>query len=121
MARFLTSPNFRRAFYVAAAFAVVMALLPQPPYTPTREFGDKVEHIIAFAILAALANLGFPEAAKRTVVERLSFLGAAIEVMQSIPALHRDCEPLDWLADTLAVAAVTLGFALWRRNRARAA
>ena len=121
MLRLLTPSNFRRAFYAAAAFAVVMALVPQPPYTPTREFGDKVEHIIAFAVLAALANLGFPRAAKRTIVERLSFLGAAIEVVQSIPALNRDCEPLDWLADTLAVAVVTAGFALWRRRGARAA
>ena len=121
MPRLLSSLNFRRAFYAATAFAVVMALIPQPPYTPTREFGDKVEHIIAFAVLAALANLGFPESTKRTIVERLSFLGAAIEVVQSIPALNRDCEPLDWLADTLAVAVVTLGFALWRRRGARAA
>ena len=121
MLRLLTSSNFRRAFYAATAFAVVMALVPQPPYTPTREFGDKVEHIIAFAVLAALANLGFPEAAKRTIVERLSFLGAAIEVMQAIPALNRDCEPLDWLADTLAVVAVTLAFTLWRRRPGRVA
>ena len=121
MRRILSQPNYRRAFYAAAAFAVVMALVPQPPYTPVQELGDKVQHIIAFAVLAALANLGFPEAGKRTIVERLSFLGAGIEVMQSIPALNRDCDPLDWLADTLAVAVVTLAFALWRRGRARAA
>ena len=117
MRRLLSPPNFRRAFYAATAFAVVMALLPQPPYTPVQELGDKVQHIVAFAVLAALANLGFPEAAKRTIVERLSFLGAGIEVMQSIPALNRDCEPVDWLADTLAVAVVTLAFVLAQRNR----
>ena len=121
MLRLFTASNFRRAFYAATMFAVVMALLPQPPYTPVQELGDKVQHIVAFAVLAALANLGFPEAAKRAIVERLSFLGAGIEVMQSIPALNRDCEPLDWLADTLAVAVVTLGFAFWRRRRGRAA
>ena len=116
MTGFLAPRAWRVAFFSAASFAVVMALLPQPPYTPVQELGDKVQHIIAFAVLALLANLGFREAPPRIIVERLAFLGAAIEVLQSIPALNRDCEPLDWLADTAAAAVVTLAFALWRRR-----
>ena len=36
--------------------------------------------------------------------ERLSFLGALIEVLQAIPELHRDCDIRDWIADTAAIA-----------------
>ena len=43
--------------------------------------------------------------------ERLSFLGAMIEVTQSIPALHRDCDIMDWVIDTAAIL-VTL-VAVW--------
>jgi len=109
--------TFRAVFWLATMFAVTMAIVPQPPYTPVEEFGDKVEHIVAFATLAALACLGFPEAAKRSIVERLSFLGAAIEVVQSIPALNRDCDVRDWLVDTATVALVALAFAAWNKRR----
>ena len=44
-------------------------------------------------------------------------MGALIEVFQAIPALHRDCDWRDWLADTLAVAGVLLVLRLvpWRK------
>jgi VanZ family protein len=103
--RFLRT--MRITFAAACVFAVVMALLPQPPYIPTQNFGDKVQHIIGFATLAALAALAFPGAPRWQVIERLSFLGAWIEVAQSIPALGRDCDILDWVADTVAVIVVT--------------
>ncbi|MEP7007221.1 MAG: hypothetical protein ABI810_14650, partial [Sphingomonas bacterium] len=52
--------------------------------------------------------------------ERLSFLGAAIELLQSIPALHRDCDIRDWIADTIAVTIVLCLVYLvrgrWRRG-----
>ena len=118
MSSVINPRTFRVVFWLAASFAVVMALLPQPPYTPDEELGDKVQHIIAFAVLALLANLGFRRAPPRIIVERLSFLGAGIEVLQSIPSLNRDCEPLDWAADTLAVVVVTLVFAKLAARRA---
>jgi VanZ family protein len=118
----LVSPrSLRLAFWAAAVFALVMALLPQPPYVPTQSLGDKVNHIIGFATLAALASLAWPTAPPLRVVERLSFFGAIIEVAQSIPALGRDCEFLDWVADTLAVAVVVGLFTLVRRSNRRRA
>ena len=63
--------------------------------------------MLAFATLAALAAVGFPAMPRLRVIERLSFLGAMIEVVQSIPALHRDCDIRDWIADTLAIVVVT--------------
>jgi hypothetical protein len=51
----------------------------------------------------------------------LSFLGALIEVAQSIPALHRDCDILDWVADTVAITVALLIVAAVRKSRARPA
>lgn len=109
----------RSLFWSSAAFAVTMALLPKPPHLPLDRFGDKFEHILAFAVLAVLANLAYPATERVRLIERLSFLGAVIEVMQSIPALHRDCDVRDWIADTLAVLVVTTGFTLWSRWQLR--
>ena len=107
----------RLLFFVALIAATVLAVMPQPPQLPTDRFGDKVNHMLAFATLAALAAAGWPRASRWRVIERLSFLGALIEVVQSIPALHRDCDIRDWIADTLAVAAVTGIAALIARTR----
>ena len=40
----------------------------------------------------------------------LSLFGAFIEVAQAIPMLHRDSDPLDWVADTVACALVVIAF-----------
>ena len=102
----------RVLFVVALVFSVTMALIPKPPELPIDRFGDKFEHILAFATLAGLAALGFPVSSPWRRIEHLSFLGALIEVFQSIPALHRDCDFRDWIADTVAIALVTLVAAL---------
>lgn len=108
----------RVLFWLALAFAVIMALMPQPPDLPIDGYGDKLAHMLAFATLAGLATLGFPEGDRWRIAERLSFLGAMIEVAQSIPGLQRDCDIRDWIADTAAIVAVTLvlGFLLSRRR-----
>ena len=106
----------RLLFWLALIFAVVMADMPKPPKLPFDSFGDKFEHMMAFATLTVLAALGFPAELRWRVAERLSFLGALIEVSQSIPALHRDCDIRDWIADSLAIVVVTvvMGFVLPR-------
>ena len=116
-------PTFRIAFYAAVAISVIAALAPSPEFEPTFRNVDKVQHMAAFAVLAALARFGFPDASQWRIVERLSFLGAAIEVFQSIPALHRDCDVWDWAADTLAatIAVVVLTRLIARRSAAVAA
>lgn len=99
---------FRTLFWCALIGASVLAVVPRPPELPTDMFGDKFNHILAFTVMATLAALGWPRAPRLRVIERLSFLGALIEVVQSIPALHRDCDIRDWIVDTLAVIVVTL-------------
>jgi hypothetical protein len=109
---------YRILFALAVAIAVIMALLPHPPHLPIDTLGDKFEHSLAFAALALLAAGGFPATPLARLGERLSFLGALIEVFQSIPALHRDCDVLDWATDTIAITVALLLVAAARRRAA---
>lgn len=104
-------------FWVAMLFALVMALIPLPPQLPGTP-SDKVQHIVAFAVLAGLARWAYPGASAARLLISLSAFGAAIEVAQAIPALNRDSDPVDWIADTLASAAVLGLIALRIRNKA---
>ncbi len=95
----------RVAFWAGAAFALVMALLPHPPQLPG-EPSDKVQHIAAFLTLGALGSFAYPKANPVYLGAGLSLFGAVIEILQLIPALHRDGDPFDWAADTAAVALI---------------
>ena len=110
----------RMAFWAGAAFALVMALLPHPPQLPG-EPSDKVQHIAAFLTLGALGSFAYPRANPLYLGAGLSRFGAAIEVLQLIPALHRDGDPLDWAADTAAVALVIVLLRRLIRGRSVAA
>jgi VanZ family protein len=107
----------RTAFWIALIFAVTMALLPKPPAV-MGDMGDKYQHMLAFACLTILASAGYPSARPLRIAERLSFVGALIEVLQSIPQLHRDCQIMDWVADTAAIL-VTLAVVTFLRTRWR--
>ena len=102
-------------FWAAALFAFVMAVLPQPPAIPGNP-NDKLQHVTAFATLALLGSFAYPATSLIQLLVRLSLFGAAIEVVQAIPALHRDSDVRDWIADTLAVAVVLLIVRWWRRR-----
>lgn len=93
----------RLAFWAAATFALVMALLPHPPQVPGSP-SDKIQHIAAFATLALLARIAYPGLRVLTLLIALSALGATIEIFQAVPALHRDSDHVDWIADTGAAA-----------------
>ncbi|WP_232834039.1 MULTISPECIES: hypothetical protein [unclassified Sphingomonas] len=91
-----------------------MAFTPHPPHMPLPD-NDKVQHMLAFGTLTILAVAGWPRAELLRIGERLSFVGALVEVVQSIPALHRDCDIHDWLADTTVIVGVLLVVVAWRR------
>jgi hypothetical protein len=112
------SGRARLLFWATSAFSFVMAVLPHPPRAPW-EPGDKVEHIAAFVTLAFLSAWAYPRTPLVQLLVRLSLFGALIELAQAIPSLHRDSDPMDWLADTVAVAIPLTIVSLWRR-RARA-
>lgn len=96
-------------FWSALIFALIMASLPQPPSLPG-DPDDKMLHILAFTALAALIIPAYPRANVFVLFLLLCLFGGMIELVQSIPALGRDAEARDWLADTLA-AGLTLATA----------
>ena len=96
----------RPAFFAAAAFAFVMATLPHPPELIGHP-SDKIQHLLAFATLGILAAYGFAQRSILTLFAGLSIYGAGIEIVQAIPALHRDSDIVDLLVDMVA-AGVTL-------------
>ncbi|MGK6355645.1 hypothetical protein ACMGDH_10500 [Sphingomonas sp. DT-207] len=112
--------HFALAFWLAGAFALVMASLPHPPRVPG-DLSDKAQHATAFAVLTLFAALGHPRVPKWRLVIGLSLFGAFIEAVQAIPALHRDSDWLDWVVDTAAIlmvlALITIIRPLLRRAR----
>lgn len=111
----------RVLMWAAIFVAVTMALLPHPPSLPIDSYGDKFEHMLAFAVITFLAATGYRDVPMVRIAEHLSFLGALIEVGQSLPVLGRDCDIRDWIADTLAVLVVLAVVAIGRRLRGRPA
>lgn len=102
-------------FWAALVFAFLVAINPHPPDLPGRP-SDKIQHIAAFVTLTTLALLAYPKAPRRTILIGLSAYGALIEATQAIPALHRDAELLDWVADTAAIIVILLAARMLRRT-----
>ena len=98
----------RPLFWLLTLFTLTMAFLPKPPATPIDQFGDKFEHMLAFAVLTGVALVGWPQSRRWRIVLLLSGLGAVIELVQEVPELHRDSDWHDWAADTLAIVAAAV-------------
>ena len=97
----------RIAFWIAVLVAFTAAVVPaqdSPEVLPW----DKAQHFLAFYVLAILAAAAYPRSSLLGIGAVLSAFGALIEFVQMIPALHRDAEFLDWVADTVAIAAALL-------------
>lgn len=98
---------FQFAFWGALLFALVMALLPRPPQLPGSP-SDKVQHILAFVVLTALALAAYPRTHPVRIAAGLFVLGGLIELVQLLPMLRREGSWLDFAADCGAVLAVLL-------------
>ncbi len=105
----------RLLFWAAALFALVMALLPPEPGTSL--IPDKVQHAVAFGVLGLLGCLAYPRLRTVWLVIGLSLFGGLIELAQGTSFIHRDCDPLDWLTDTVACAVVVTAFRWWSTSR----
>ena len=110
----------RIIFWVAMVTSLTVALLPQPPQLPGAP-NDKVQHIAAFLLLGGLGSFAYPKSNPIYLGAALSLFGGLIEILQLIPALHRDGDPLDWMADTAAAALIIIllrWLAGWRSETA---
>ena len=95
-----------------------MAVIPNPPQPPGSP-SDKVQHIAAFLVLAGLGRWAYPKTRKRRLLLGLAAFGALIEVVQALPIVGRDSDPLDWVADVSAALLVFLIIALWPHSKKR--
>jgi hypothetical protein len=107
---------WRWTFAAAIAGVLVMALLPAPPRLPANP-SDKLQHLIAFAVLTLLALPAFRGKPLPPLGLGLVALGGLIELLQTIPALRRHGDLVDWLVDSAAVAAVLMVVVIARRLR----
>jgi hypothetical protein len=114
MGKSLRTRIVRIAFWLAAIFAFIIAVLPHPPQLPGAP-SDKVQHILAFLALGGLASFAYPRTSPVYLAAGLSLFGAMIELVQMIPSLNRDGDPIDWIADT-AAAGLMLIFLHWVRK-----
>ena len=108
-----SGPVLRLLFWAASLFALVMALIPQPPPVPGHP-SDKLLHMIAFATLGLLGNSAYARVGALRLIAGLSVFGGLIEILQGTALIHRDRDVLDWVADTIACGAVIVGLRWWR-------
>jgi hypothetical protein len=97
----------RLLFLGTLAAVLLLALLP---VQRLKELGlgfgfgsDKLNHAAAFAALAVLGHLGWPNR-KAALIALLAVLGILIEVLQGLPLIARDLDILDWVADCAGLA-----------------
>jgi len=90
----------------AAVLAVVVLSLIPPPPVPLPRHGDKLEHLLAYAALAAGAVQLFAGRARLLAIGlALAALGVALEFAQGAFTATRMADPADALANALGVAA----------------
>ena len=106
----------RAVFWLTVIFTFVAAEMPAA-HAPHLFPWDKAEHFAAFFVLTSLAAAAYPRASLVLVALWLSLFGCAIELVQALPFIHRDCDIGDWIADATAIAAALVPMALdrWRR------
>lgn len=90
----------RIAFWCAAMFAYVCAILPGNPGIVSY---DKGNHLIAFGTLAILGRVGWERSGAQRIAVVLIAFGGLIELSQALPEVHRDASWADLAADTVAV------------------
>lgn len=79
----------------------------------------KYQHAVAIGTLMLLAAFAFLGASITRFGERLSILGALIEVAQSLPLVHRDCDIYDWAADTIGTIIIAVLISAFTRQTLR--
>ena len=107
----------RAGLAVALATTLIFAFGPPSP-GPGLLPWDKAQHFLAFYVLAGLTAAAFPKGRMWIIVATMLGLGAAIEIVQGLPMVHRDADVFDWVADGVGVtfALAPLLLARWRRE-----
>lgn len=67
---------------------------------------DKADHFAAFFAITATGVVAFPRARMVWIAVVASAAGGAIELIQGLAPVGRDCDVWDWMAENAAIAAV---------------
>ena len=112
-------PRALRLGLYGLATAILLYLCLAPSHDlPSVNLWDKAEHAIAWAVLAGTGFILFPRH-RRLVIAFALALGALVEVLQGLlPALGRDADWKDWVADLAGVGGAALVWGLLRRTPA---
>ena len=102
-------------WWLAVLVVVVLSLVPPPPMELPRH-GDNVEHLLAYALLAAAAvQVWRPGRPLLLAGLGLVLMGVLLEFAQGALTATRQADPFDALANTLGVALGLLtAFTPWR-------
>jgi VanZ family protein len=110
---------WRLVLLAAIVVTLVGALTPPNDHPLQLVSWEKGNHILAFLVLAGTAAAAFPGVRLFVIGAVLIGFGAAIELLQALPAVSRDPEVMDVGWDAIG-AFVALGvIALFRRRRSR--
>src|ERR1700761_9151525 len=86
---------------ITAAFAFA------PPRSGAHLFPwDKADHFSAFFAITTAGIVAFPRVRLVWIALVVSAAGAAIELVQGLSWVGRDCDVWDWVAENVAIGAV---------------
>ena len=104
-------------FWTAMAGSYILAVLPRDEVPRLTPFGDKGNHILAFAILTLLLLIAYRIRYARAFAWML-FYGIFIEISQLF-AINRSSELLDVAADSIGALIGIVFVMLWKRSLSR--
>lgn len=105
----------RLAFAVGVILVIALSLLPGPALPPMG-FSDKLQHAVAYALLAAAGCASFPSRFGTVVtICGLIVLGGLLEIAQGFTPT-REPSVADWTANIVGIGVVYL-CARWIRLR----
>lgn len=108
-------PIFRLCTVVFAAAILFLSLQPSTGQASIPH-ADKVQHVLAYGVLAVLTGLGWPRLRRVWLIVLPALFGVGVEVLQGAMAMGRTPSVLDAVANTLGAA---IGSALIGRWRSR--
>jgi hypothetical protein len=112
----LSSRN-RRAGLVLGYWLIVLAVFVLA-VAPIAEGGpqglDKVKHFAAFFVVALGGALIYRRAPLWAIAGAVGAYGGAIELIQALPIVARDCSFWDWMSDLAAAISATTAIYVWR-------
>lgn len=102
--RFAGGRRWTASAFIGTLLAITaLALLPGDSIDLGFNVWDKVQHAVAYGVLALLGGLAWPQRLA-TVAGGLALHGAAIEMLQQTLTTTRLGDWHDWLADCIGIA-----------------